>query len=144
MTRLTLLSLPGMAWLDRIDRVVLAELHATCSRRGRAAPSADIGSPCEPVEMMQTLPGLVLVDVVDVDHRRLGDVEHAELASEADVLLHAQPEGGDDAPVGDRGVGDLLDAVQVAGEAGGDDPAVAVARRTTPAARLPTLVSLGE
>jgi hypothetical protein len=34
--------------------------------------------------------------------RRLGDVEQAELAAEAHVLLHRQPERGDLAAVGDR------------------------------------------
>ena len=37
-----------------------------------------------------------------------------------------QSERGDDAALGDGGVGDLLDAVEVAGEAGGDDPLAAL------------------
>ena len=68
------------------------------------------------------LAGRVLVDVLDVDQRRVGDLQDAEVAAHAHVLLHAQPERRDDPPGGDRRVGDLLDAVQVAGEAGGDDP----------------------
>ena len=40
------------------------------------------------------------------------------------VLLHAQSERGHLATRRHGGVGDLLDAVQVAGEAGGDDPPV--------------------
>ena len=50
----------------------------------------------------------------------------SEVAAEPHVLLHAQPERGDHAAVGDRRVGDLLDAVEVAGEAGRDDAATSV------------------
>ena len=83
---------------------------------------ADIGSPWEPVEMMHTSPGRQVGDVLDVDERRVGDAEDAEVAGQAHVLAHRQPERGHLAAVGDGGVGDLLDAVDVAGEAGGDDP----------------------
>ena len=114
-------------------RVVLADLHplvlATGQQRQRRHRLA-----------LRTggddahLAGRVVVDLVDVDERRVGDLQHAEVAAHAHVLLHAQPERGDDATVGDRRVGDLLDAVQVAGEAGGDDPPAASARRTVRAA----------
>ena len=49
-----------------------------------------------------------------------------EVDAHLDVLAHAQPERGDPPPALDGGVGDLLDAVEVAGEAGGDDAPVAV------------------
>ena len=51
-----------------------------------------------------------------------GMPEDAEVAGQPDVLAHRQAERGDLAALGDGGVGDLLDAVDVAGEAGGDDP----------------------
>ena len=55
-TRLTLLSLPGIAWLDRITVSVSPILTHLFSPRPSSA-SADIGSPCEPVEITHTLPG---------------------------------------------------------------------------------------
>ena len=55
-TRLTLLSLPGMAWLDRITVSCSDSLTNLFSPRASRA-SADIGSPCEPVEMTHTSPG---------------------------------------------------------------------------------------
>ena len=55
-TRLTLLSLPGMAWLDRITVSCSDSLTNLFSPRASRA-SADIGSPCEPVEITQTSPG---------------------------------------------------------------------------------------
>ena len=56
MTRLTLHSLPGMAWLDRITVSCSPIFSHLFSPRAISA-SADIGSPCEPVEMMHTSPG---------------------------------------------------------------------------------------
>ena len=56
MTRLTLLSLPGMAWLDRITVSWSESLTNLFSPRASRA-RADIGSPCDPVEMTQTSPG---------------------------------------------------------------------------------------
>ena len=55
-TRLTLPSLPGMAWLDRITVSVSPTLTKRFSPRASSA-SADIGSPCDPVEMTHTWPG---------------------------------------------------------------------------------------
>ena len=48
-------------------------------------------------------------------------MEDAHLAGQGHVLGHRATEGGDHPAAGPGGVGDLLDAVQVAGEAGGDD-----------------------
>ena len=56
MTRLTLLSLPGMAWLERITVSCSDSLTKRFSPLASSA-SADIGSPCEPVEITQTCPG---------------------------------------------------------------------------------------
>ena len=65
-----------------------------------------------------------VVDVLDVHQRAVGDVEEAELAGQRHVLLHRAPEGGHLAAAGDGGVGHLLDPVDVAGEAGHDEPPV--------------------
>ena len=81
------------------------------------------------------LAGRVLVDVLDVDDRAGRDVHDPEVQAELHVLAHAHPERGDLAAALDGGVGDLLDAVQVAGEAGRDDPPVAVAGEQRRAAR---------
>ena len=56
----------------------------------------------------------------------VGDVQQAHLAGQPHVLLHRQAEGGDLAAERDGGVGDLLHAVDVAGEAGDDDAAALV------------------
>ena len=55
-TRLTFDSLPGMAWLDRITVSFSVSLTNLFSPRASSA-SADIGSPCDPVEMTHTSPG---------------------------------------------------------------------------------------
>ena len=67
-----------------------------------------------------------VADVLDVDDRRLGDVQQPHLAGQPHVLLHRQAERGDLAAEGDGGIGDLLHAVHVAGEAGDDDAAALV------------------
>jgi hypothetical protein len=82
-----------------------------------SSANADIGSPCEPVEITQISP---------VDEGAGRDVHDAEVEAELHVLAHAQPERRHLAPAGHGGVGDLLDAVEVAGEAGRDDAPVAV------------------
>ncbi len=56
MTRLTLPSFPGMAWLDRITVSVSPILTHLFSPRPNKA-SADMGSPWEPVEITHTWPG---------------------------------------------------------------------------------------
>ena len=65
--------------------------------------------------------GWVLVGVFDIDERRIGNVQDAKVATHPHVLLDAQPQCGHNAAVGDGGIGDLLNAMQVAREAGGDD-----------------------
>jgi hypothetical protein len=59
MTALTLLSLPGIAWLDRTTVSCSPNFSHLLSPRA-ISPSADIGSPCDPVEMMQIWPGSYL------------------------------------------------------------------------------------
>ncbi len=68
-----------------------------------------------------------VADVGDVAEAGLGDVQQAHLPGQAHVLLHRHAHGGHDAVEGDGGIGDLLDPVDVAGEAGGDDPPALVA-----------------
>ena len=83
--------------------------------------SADMGSPWEPVEMMQSLAGSMSLTSAMSRSAGLGDVEQAHLAGDLHVLLHRQAHRGDGAVEGDGGVGDLLHPVDVAGEAGRDD-----------------------
>ncbi len=68
------------------------------------------------------LAGVEVAHLVDVAQVGVRDREQAHLPGQAHVLLHRHAEGGHHPVVGDGGVGDLLDAVDVAGEAGGDDP----------------------
>ena len=71
-----------------------------------------------------------VADVVDVDESAVGDVQQAHLPGQPHVLLHRHAHRGDGATRLSGGVGDLLDAVDVAGEAGRDD-APALVRRGT-------------
>ena len=137
--RLTLHSLPGIAWLRagspcrrrRSSPLVLAARPAApAPTSARPASRWRSRTPCPAGS--RRCPRCRRATVV-------GDVQQAELAGQAHVLLHRQPERGDDAAVGDRGVGDLLDAVEVAGEAGGDDPPAARARGTASRSTAPTL-----
>ena len=68
----------------------------------------------------------MVADALDVDQGGVGDAEQAHLAGQGDILGHRPSEGGDHPAVGDGGIPDLLDAVDVAGEAGGDDPLAGV------------------
>jgi hypothetical protein len=83
--------------------------------------SADMGSPWLPVEITQTCPGGRSPHVVDVDQGMVGDAQQPHLPGQADVLLHRQAERRHLAAEGHGRVGDLLDPVDVAGEAGDDD-----------------------
>ena len=68
----------------------------------------------------------------------VGNAQQPHGPGQRHVLGHRTTQRGHDPPVGDGGVGDLLDAVDVAGEAGHDDPLVADGRRTArPAPRRP-------
>jgi hypothetical protein len=55
MTLPTLVSFPGMGWLDRITVSLLVMLNHLLSPLA-IRERADIGSPCDPVEMMQSSP----------------------------------------------------------------------------------------
>src|SRR5699024_2126678 len=62
------------------------------------------------------------LDLAEVDHQPLGDVQVAQIAGDLHVAHHRAAHEGDLAAVGVGGVEHLLDAVHVAGEAGDDDP----------------------
>ena len=103
-------------------RVVLADLHPLAlatrqQREGRHRLALRTGG------HDAHLFGLVLVGLFDVDQRGIRNPQHAEVSSHAHVLLHAQTERGNHSTIRDGSIGDLLNAVQVAGEAGRDDAA---------------------
>ena len=68
----------------------------------------------------------------DVDDRVRGHVEQAELTGHRDVVHHRSAEERDLAATTDRGVRDLLDAVQVRSEAGDDQAAIGVLAHERP------------
>ena len=65
--------------------------------------------------------GWVLVGVFDIDERRIGNVQDAKVAAHAHVLFDAEPQRGHNTAIGDGGIGDLLNAMQMARKTGGDD-----------------------
>ncbi len=83
--------------------------------------SADIGSPCEPVEISTTSPGGISSASRRLDQEAAGHPQVAEFARDAHVADHGPAHEGDLAPVLDGGVEHLLDPVHVRGEAGHDD-----------------------
>ena len=131
MMRVTLVSLPGIACAEITTTSSLLIFTCLCSCAA-ISDSALIGSPCDPVQMMHDLTRHVARDLVDVDHAADGDVEHAHLAAERDVVDHRAPEEDDLATGGDGGVGDLAHAVQVRREAGDDHPLVRVVAEHRP------------
>ena len=112
------------------------------------SPSADIGSPCEPVEMMHTCSG-ARRSTSSMSISGASGIVKAEVAGEA-PFFDRHAERGHDPPAGDGGVGDLLDPVDVAGEAGGDDAAALVGEQRAQhradlplARRVPVLLRVG-
>ena len=61
----------------------------------------------------------------------VGDLDVPERAADADVLAHRAPDQRDLAIERGGGVDDLLDAVDVRGEAGHDDPSLGSAAKTS-------------
>ena len=122
MTRPTDHSLPGMGWAlmtttspsSMREPLVVPGRH---ERQGRHRLALGAGRDDA------DLPVGEHVDLVDVDQDAVGDVRMPEAAGELDVLAHRAAEGGHLAAAGHGGVDDLLDAVDVAGEAGHHDPA---------------------
>ena len=72
--------------------------------------------------MTQISPGLWSPMVSMSANVAVRDRQHAELEGDADVLQHRAAQERDLAAARDGGVGELLDAVDVAREAGDDDP----------------------
>ena len=72
----------------------------------------------------QLLVGPVL-ELARLHEDPLGDLDVPQRAADVDVLAHRAPDERDLAPVGGGGVDDLLDAVDVRGEAGDDDAPLA-------------------
>ena len=90
--------------------------HGLALRAGRDDADLAVGEP---------------VDLLDVHQDPVGDLEDPQSPGQLDVLAHRPPEGGHLAPAGHGGVDHLLDAVDVAGEAGHHD-AVALAGQEDP------------
>ena len=108
----------GMAGQD--DRVVLAHLQPPVLARGHEPEGGHrlaLGAGRDDADLLRRQ----LVHVLDVDQRGIGDAERAQVTGQAHVLPHRHAERGHDPAAGDGRVGDLLDAVDVAGEAGRDD-----------------------
>ena len=105
--------------------VLLADLHpfvvATGEKSKRRHRFA-LGSGGDDAHLL----GRIVPDLLDVDDRRIGQLDETEVAGHAHVVLHGASHGGHDATVGDCGFGDLLHAVDVTGKGRSDDPPVAV------------------
>jgi hypothetical protein len=100
----------------QLDLRVVAVRHPTQRREGLALRAG--GDDHE----------LVVREVVDLPRRHelaLRHLDVAELAPDVDVLAHRAADERDLAPERARSVDDLLDAVDVRGEAGDDDPSLA-------------------
>ena len=69
----------------------------------------------------------IVRQLLEVDHHARRHLEETELLSDAHVAQHRPADHGDLATVGVRRIENLLDAVDVGGEAGDDDPASRVA-----------------
>ncbi len=94
-----------------------------------------MGSPWEPVEMTQTRRGS-RSPTFSMSTRLSSRIWRRPIErARATFLAIDRPSGGDGSAAGDGGVGDLLDAVDVAGEAGHDDPLVGVGREQVAAGR---------
>ena len=76
--------------------------------------SADIGSPCDPVEISTTSPGGISSASRRSIEQPAGHVQVAELAGDAHVADHGPADEGDLAPVLGRRVEHLLHPVHVA------------------------------
>jgi hypothetical protein len=107
------------------DRVVGVELHAVVlvgRHERQGAHRLSLGAGADHADLF----GLEAVDLLDVDDALVGQAEEPHRPGQADVLVHRPAEEGD-RPAGlDGDLGDLLHPVDVGGEAGGDDPLLAV------------------
>ncbi len=107
------------------DRVVVADLQPLALPAGQQRQGGHrlaLGAGGDDAHSLRR----ELLDLLDVDEHGCGHAEELQVHREAHVLLHAPAHQRDLAVVLLGGLDDLLHAVDVAGEAGGDDAAVAV------------------
>ena len=121
MTRKTALSLPGTRE-DARTTVSPGSIRICWCARLAIRDSADIGSPCEPVETSTTCSGGRLSMSRRSAISPAGISQIAEVAGDAHVAHHRPADEGDPAVVRVRDVEHLLHPVHVGGEAGDDDP----------------------
>ena len=73
--------------------------------------------------------GPVIPDRLDVDQLVVVNVEETKFAGQPHVLAHRHTKRADDPSIRNRGVGNLLDAMNMTCEAGGDDPLTLLFRK---------------
>ena len=140
MTLATAHSLPGMA----CELSTTTSPSSTCSQRLSPAAicaRADIGSPWEPVEMTQISPGSWSPIVSMSAKERSGIVSMPRSRAMPTFFIIERPSSATLRPACDGGVGELLDAVHVAREAGHDDPTAPLGDEDPPS-DSPTALSL--
>ena len=106
-------------------RVVGAYLHAAVlvgGHEGEGRHGLALAAGGDDTHLGRLMP----VELLDVDQLGGGDIEEAHVSGHLDVAFHRKPEGGHHPTLLDGRVGDLLDAVDVGGEAGHDEAAVLV------------------
>ena len=130
----------GADLVDAVDRFVDRALVAGDRRRREddrvAAAQLDVavvvvGHSAQRRERLPLAAGrdhdhLLVGEVFDLprlDEQPLGGLGDPEVGGDVEVLAHRAPDQGDPAVEFDRGVDRLLDAVDVGGERGDDDPA---------------------
>ena len=121
----TAFSLPGIRRAGEDDGVALLDVHEVVVALGDPAQRRHRLALAAGGDQHLALGGEV-GEVLGVDHDARRDVEVAEVLGDAHVAHHGPTDVPDLAAVRDRGVEDLLHAVHVGGEAGDDDPLVAV------------------
>ncbi len=114
-----------VALLD-VQPPALARCHLRKCRHGLA-----LGTSRDDADLAR----VVVADRLDVGEAAVRDRQHSEVAGDADVLHHGPAQESHLAAACDRGVGELLDAVHVAREAGHHDPATPLSEED-PAKRL--------
>ena len=139
---LTERSLPG---IGVAEKTTVSPEWSSTSRWSPCAirRSAESGSPWLPVEIAITFSSGKSSISCGWISRPVGRVRDPEVGGDVEVLAHRAPDQRDLAVELRGGVDHLLDAVDVGGEAGDDDPALAAARtsraapgrRSTPRAR---------
>ena len=133
---------PGADLEDAVDRLVDRALVAGDRRRREddrvAGMELDVAvlAMSHPAQCRERLPLAagrdrddllvrVVLDLARLDQQTLGGVGDPEVGGDVEVLAHRAADERDLAAEGVGGVDDLLDAMDVGGEAGDDDPPVA-------------------